>query len=110
MSFASWLRNLRSAVALGPVQGKHRRQRSLRATTHRPWIEVLEDRCLLSFSPLADYGVSGPPAALAAVDLDGDGLIDLGIGRLQTSIVADLNGDVIDDLVTVNLSYRLDLR
>jgi Calx-beta domain-containing protein/VCBS repeat protein len=86
------------------------RQRPTRRPASRLRLEALEDRCLLSFAPLADYGLSGPPPALAAVDLDGDGLIDLGIGRLQTSIVADLNGDAIDDLVTVNPSYRLDLR
>src|SRR6516165_4524398 len=48
MSFTSWLRNLLSAVALGPVDGKHRRQRSLRAKTHQLGLEVLEDRYLPS--------------------------------------------------------------
>jgi hypothetical protein len=105
MSFTSWLRKL-----FVPKLCTHRQQRSLRTRTHRLGLEALEDRCLLSFSPLADNGLSWPPPALAAVDLDGDGLIELGIGRLQTSIVADLNGDAINDLVTVNPTYRLDLR
>lgn len=74
MSLTSWLRNL-----LVPTLATRRQQRSLRTRTHRLVLEVLEDRCLLSFSSLADSGLSWPPPALAAVDLDGDGLIELGI-------------------------------
>jgi len=33
-----------------------------------------------------------------------------GIGSNSAPLVADLNGDAIDDLVTVDPSYRLDLR
>ena len=51
MSFHSWLQNLRSALAPGRGQRHHRRRGSLRAATHRLNLEVLEDRCLLSFSP-----------------------------------------------------------
>jgi hypothetical protein len=105
----------------------------------RPTLEALEDRCLLSFSPLVDYyGTGSTPGALAAVDLNGDGNLDLasvssygatgvsvllgngdatfqaarhsGIGSNSEPLVADLNGDAIDDLVTVDPSYRLDLR
>ena len=44
MSFTSWLWHLRSALAPNRAEPKHRRQRSLRAATHRPYLEVLEDR------------------------------------------------------------------
>src|SRR5262249_34799611 len=67
MSFTSWLRNLRSAVALGPALGTHRRQRSLRATTHRPGLEVLEDRCLPSTFTVLNLLDSGPDSLRAAV-------------------------------------------
>ena len=45
--------------------------------TRRPYIEPLEDRLVPSFSPLVDYA-GAPLGALAAVDLNGDGLVDLG--------------------------------
>ena len=70
MSFTSWLRNLRSAVAPGPLQGRRGRQRSFRASTHRPGLEVLEDRCLLSFSPAASYPTGPSPQAVVAADFD----------------------------------------
>ena len=58
MSFNSWLQNLRSALAPSRYHG---RRRSLRAATHRPNLEVLEDRCLLSFSPAASFPVGTQP-------------------------------------------------
>jgi hypothetical protein len=70
MAFTSWLRNLRSAVALGPALGRalgtYRRQRSLRATTHRPGLEVLEDRCLPSTFTVLNLLDSGPDSLRAA--------------------------------------------
>src|SRR5262249_4564618 len=44
MLFSSWLHNLRSAFA--PGRGHHPRRR--RSTTHRPRLEVLEDRTVPS--------------------------------------------------------------
>src|SRR5437773_10233038 len=46
MSFHSWLQNLRTTVGPGRRQRHHRRRGSLRAATHRPTLEVLEDRCV----------------------------------------------------------------
>jgi Domain of unknown function (DUF5658) len=43
MSFYSWLQNLRSALATSWGLRHHRRQGSLRAATHRPNLEVLEN-------------------------------------------------------------------
>ena len=67
MSFTSWLRNLRSALALSRMEREHRRQRSLRATTHRPGLEVLEDRCLPSTFTVLNLLDSGPDSLRAAV-------------------------------------------
>ena len=61
MSFNSWLQNLRSALAPSLGRRNHRR-RSLRAATHRPNLEVLEDRCVPSTFAAFDLGnpESGP--------------------------------------------------
>ena len=79
MSFTSWLRNLRSTVAHGPVEGEHRRQRSLRASTYRPGFEVLEDRCL--------------PSTFTVLNLLDTGA--LGDGSLRGEIAAAQSGDTI---------------
>ena len=62
MSFNSWLQNLRSALAPSRGQRNHRRRGSLRAATHRPNLEVLEDRCVPSTVAAFDLGnpESGP--------------------------------------------------
>src|SRR5215831_19386345 len=44
MSLHSWLHNLQSTLAAGRGQRHHRRRGSLRAATHRPNLEVLEER------------------------------------------------------------------
>src|SRR6516164_6720467 len=44
MLFSSWLRNFRSALA----PGRSQRRRPRRPVTHRPHLEVLEDRMVLS--------------------------------------------------------------
>ena len=43
----------------------------------RPCLESLENRCLLNYSPLVDYGVGSTPGALLAADINGDGRLDL---------------------------------
>ena len=59
MSFTSWLRNVRSSVAPGQMDRKHRRRRSLRAATRRPHIESLEDRCVPALYAVTDLGTLG---------------------------------------------------
>ena len=82
MSFHSWLQNLRSALAPGRGQRHHRRRGSLRAATHRPNLEVLEDRCLLSFSPRrSSYPVGTSPMAVVTADFNNDGQLDLAVGE-----------------------------
>src|SRR5438093_707638 len=76
MSFTSWLRNLRSALAPSRVERQHRR-RSLRPAPHRPRLEALEDRCLLTLSPAVNYAVAAYPLDMVVADLNGDGKADL---------------------------------
>src|SRR5262245_66470546 len=77
MSFPSWLHNVRSALS-GPRH--HRRQRSLRAATHRPNLEVLEARLTLSLNGAGSYPVGPYFAGLRAGDFSNDGHIDLATG------------------------------
>jgi len=77
MSFHSWLHKLCSALA----SGQRHRRRSLRAGTHRPNLEVLEDRCLLSFSPAVIYPVGSYPQAVVAGDFNNNSVLDLAVAN-----------------------------
>ena len=77
MSFISWLQDLRSALALGRGQRHHVRRGSRRAATHRLNFEALEDRCLLSFTPVVSFPVGMAPAAVVTADFNNDGSLDL---------------------------------
>jgi hypothetical protein len=104
MSFTSWLRNLRSAVAPGPARGTHRRQRSLRATTHRLGLEVLEDRSLPSTFTVLNLLDSGAGSLRQAVldananpgadtiDFSTTGSIGLTTGQLDITDSLTING------------------
>ena len=83
MSFTSWLRNLRSALAPGRGQRHHRRRARSRAATHRPRLEVLEDRCVLSFSPAVSYAVGTNPQAVVTADFNSDGRLDLAVANVE---------------------------
>lgn len=65
MSFHSWLQNLRSTMAPGRMDRKHRRQ-SLWATTRQLQLEALEDRCLLSTYSVLHLGSLGGGSSYAA--------------------------------------------
>jgi hypothetical protein len=93
MSFTSWLRNVRSALAPSRNDRKHRRQRPLRAATHWPQFELLEDRCLLSFSPAVSYPAGLEPQALLTADFNGDGKLDLTVANYYSSTVSVLLGN-----------------
>jgi FG-GAP-like repeat len=108
-----------------------RRPTRRRPPTSRLCLEPLEDRRLLSFSPVVDYPVGPNPQAVTTADFNNDGRLDLaaansgvvsvllgnGDGTFQAArtsatgagpesvLAADLNGDAKIDLVTVNSNY-----
>jgi hypothetical protein len=77
MSLHSWLQNLRSALAPGRGQRHHGRRGPLRAATHRPCLEVLEDRSVPAFIAPVDYTVGAYPIGMQAGDFNGDGIPDV---------------------------------
>src|SRR5262245_48151819 len=81
MSLHRWLQNLRSALAPRRGQRQHARPGLKRAPTHRPSLEVLEDRSVPAFVAPIDYAV-------------GNGVFDMKVG--------DFNNDGRADLVTAN--------
>jgi hypothetical protein len=93
MSFHSWLKNLRSALAPRRGQRHRGRQGSRRAATHRPNLEALEDRCLLSFSPVTSFPVGIGPQAVVTADFDNDGRLDLATMNTGGNSVSVLLGD-----------------
>jgi hypothetical protein len=95
MSFHSWLQNLRSALAPGRGRLKHARRGSTRAPTHRPNLEVLEDRCVPAFLAPVDYTAGASPSAVVTADFNGDGHPDLATANHDSSEVSIFlgNGD-----------------
>ena len=89
MSSHSWLQNLRSALASG--RGHHRQRGSLRATTHRPKLEVLEDRSLPSFSPISNLSVGPHPQTMVTADFNHDGHLDLAAANAGSSTETNSN-------------------
>src|SRR5207248_8837098 len=59
MLLHSWLRNLRSALAPRRGQRHHVRRGSLRAATHRPSFEPLEERCVPALYDVTEPGALG---------------------------------------------------
>src|SRR5262249_16151939 len=93
MSLHRWLRNLRSALAPRRGQRKHARRGSKRAPTHRPGLEVLEDRLTPSFSPATSFPVGPSPQAGVAADFNNDGHLDLATANPAAGTVSVLLGD-----------------
>ena len=77
MSFPRWLQNLRSSFASRPGQIHHRRRGLMRAAPLAASLEILEDRCLLSFDPASSFIVDANPLAIVAADFNNDGDLDL---------------------------------
>lgn len=92
MSVHNWLHDLRSALAPSSNRRRHRRRRS-RGATLQPCLEKLEDRCLLSFDPIASFPVDPNPQAVVTGDFNGDGRLDLATGNPVANTVSVLLGD-----------------
>jgi hypothetical protein len=65
----------------------------LRATPLTASVEILEDRCLLSFDPVASFSVGGSPQAVMTGDFNGDGHLDLATANPAASTISVLLGD-----------------
>lgn len=131
MSLHSWLRKLRSALAPRRDQLPDKRRGKPRAGTHRPSVEVLEDRLTPSLY-VGDYDpwVEWEPPPPYRADFTSDGIIDLftlGAGgvlvhpgrsdgtygdpiptdaNVGVLAVAEFNGDARHGLVTANSDWE----
>src|SRR5690349_17628605 len=76
MSFHRWLHNLRCALAPRWGQRQYRRRGSLRAATHRPHLEILEDRLTPSLAWVGSFPVAHP-LGMVTGDFNNDGHLDL---------------------------------
>ena len=56
-------------------------------------IEALDDRCLPSFSPAVNYGVSPNPRAVATADFNNDEVLDLAVASESRSEMRVLLGN-----------------
>jgi FG-GAP-like repeat len=77
----------------GPTRGRRPTRRTSPAS--RPCLEVLEDRCLLSFSPAVSYAAGASPLAVVTADFNHDGRLDLATANAGDNTVSVLlgNGD-----------------
>jgi hypothetical protein len=64
-----------------------------RPPSSRLFLESLEDRCLLSFSPAVNYPVGANPQAVVTGDFNGDGRPDLAVANFSSNTVSILLGN-----------------
>lgn len=78
-----------------PARRRGGRRLRRRPTRDRLPVEALEDRCLLSFSPVTSFPVGGSPQAAVTADFNNDGLLDLATANSADNTVSVLlgNGD-----------------
>src|SRR5262245_34009489 len=87
MSLQSWLQHLRS---LAPNGAQRRRRDSTRVATHRPSLEVLEDRCVPALYAVTELGTLGE-----AADLNQAGQVVGAVDGFNHAVLWD-NGTMID--------------
>src|SRR5205823_860128 len=92
-----WFRNLFDYLASTPSRTPAGRARCgasrRRPAVGRLQLEVLEDRCLLSFSPAVSYPVGASPQAVVTGDFNGDGRLDLAVANVSSNTVSILLGN-----------------
>jgi hypothetical protein len=95
MSLHSWLHSFRSALAPGRGQRQLRRRGVRRAATHRPNLEVLEDRSVPAFLAPIYYATGASSNAVVTADFNDDGHLDLATANHGSNDVSVLlgNGD-----------------
>src|SRR5262249_61194897 len=85
--------NLRSAPVPRRGQRQHARRGSKRAATHRPNVEILEDRSVPAFVAPVGYPVGDGPINVEVGDFNNDGRLDLGTANYNTVSVLLGNAD-----------------
>src|SRR5262249_17650848 len=88
-----WLQNLHSALTLHRGQRKHSRRGSKRAPTHRPNLEVLENRSVPAFLAPVDYTVGAGPWDEKAGDFNKNGPRDRATANRDDAPVSGLLGN-----------------
>src|SRR5262249_44179763 len=58
-----------------------------------PRFEELEDRRMMAFSPLANYGIGQSPQAIVSADFNNDDILDLAVANYSSSTVSVLLGN-----------------
>src|SRR4051794_25071287 len=76
MPLHHWLQHLVAGLAPGRGQPRHNRRGS-----HRPNLEVLEDRTVLSFASPVGYATGANPYAMVTADVNGDGRLDIAVAN-----------------------------
>src|SRR5260370_168695 len=86
MSIQTFFKSLTSTPA-------RRRPSRRRPPASRLYLETLEDRCLLSFSPAVIYPVGLHPYAVVTADFNSDGRLDLAVANYASNTVSILLGN-----------------
>jgi hypothetical protein len=82
MSIATLLQSLTSNSA----GRSSRKPINARTAAVRAFLEPLEDRRMLSFTPAVDYPVGGSPLAIVAADFNSDGRLDLATASSSSNV------------------------
>src|SRR5207245_2183370 len=71
---------------------RERPKAACRRSTSRPFVEVLEDRCLLSFITAPNYAAGINASSVVVGDFNGDGIPDLTVANAGSRTVTVLLG------------------